>query len=665
MSTLTYGDYSLLYVQTQEFRTEPESDPSGADMLWTKYTLRVSGVLTLDPNTLPNNSAATLASIKYHLELPRRRLTYTVNGADLLSVTAVPDARFGPEPTGAAVRQISSGVFFVEWGCVARIAGCGNEISAGGGPAEVVSLRWHQRETFDENWHSVLHTSGLLIVRTDLRKVSADSFRALCTPPVPFNFVRYPSSYTLDETGTKLAFEFTDTERDVMPPSLATRASGQFVLSEPMPGGMRIAICTVRLQGPPNSSRNDLMGQATSICIKKIEAAGPQRVSQTGQAIFGVVKTEMLYENVVEVQIQAKLSAFLTTQQRTTNLTTFGETPGSNPYRDAPGIAPPLRRQLAGLIANAFRDPCAQAAALETGDEGGTSELTSRSLPTRQARITQAVDVELRTKAYDEDDIGPYDWYQVEKVYEGDEGRALMPGTGVGPNPRAGKLVKVHGGSVWLTVNWTARRQGKPPILPSYPSKDPNLAEMGYRIIDENADFHGDPTKPIYTVSGQYRYAVIDPAQVSILSAVPPYLSKTAAKTSVLSASRFADDVLWGGGTGAVGGGGSLPGGSPGADVETDDATQSSGGDQVNQNPTAGGAAAGGDLEQQLFVGPIDYDVFGFPKKTSGQITAGLPPVGAPYFGPLAPGRQTGPQPGAPAGSAAADPYYNQPIVYP
>lgn len=552
MSVLQYNGYFLKLLRTLEFGVEPERDPSGTDMMWNKYTLRVRGILDTSPGDgIPINGPAKLEELKHKLMIPRRNISYQVGNTILLYTNGI-DACLGPEPLYCRIREITAGVFFVEWACIVRLADCGNNPSA----SEVVSLRWSQTEEYDENWFTTITTNATIITRTDMRGLSADSFRELAVPPVPGqNFRRQVQRCTLDETGTKLRVEVRDQEQERLPPSLATRANGRFTVVSNKMGAMRVGQVDLRLEGPPGVGRHLLIQQATAIALSKLLAAGPAGQNLGIPPPIDFVIMEELYSNVVEVRLKCLLSAQKAPMVTTANKNMFGDTPGSPPVQ--PSITPPQRLAIAGLVVAAFRDPCSnQGSQVKTIDLRGGPGAND---PTQWSGMTPsgvAPTVDMRTSgpdgaAPDEpllrtgtegEDPGDYDHLEVTSEYRWNEGKAQLPAAVPGGKS---KVVQVHGGGMVLLVDWSAKRRGTAPVLPSYHSPLDNFVPMGGFIIPEKLEYLGDNATPVHTVSGHYEYAVIDPSEVSIVAPVPPFLSERAAAAAKDTAGFYSDKILW------------------------------------------------------------------------------------------------------------------------
>ena len=585
MSVFVYNGVTLGYCRTKRYSFGSESDPSKTDVLWNTYEMVVEGVPLDGAGSIITPTAAVIADIQHVLNAPRRPLLYQMNDGVTTVLTTGIDAAMGPEIISpAAVDVVTSGGIFVTVHYKVRIRDC-----ATGRPDPVVSLRWRQSESFGETWNSKLVTDGRLIVRTDLLS-SADSFRDLTTPQVLPDYVRTASNYTLNENGTELAFHFEDEERDRLPPYPAVKASGSFVVHVTK-GANRTAQVDVTLTGQKGTDRKDLMVVAIRMCLSKVKAAG---LSFHNAGSFH----EDLFEPVVKVSMQARLNPLTGGGIGSAILAAAGAggvrppavfpTVGVLPdgvKEGRPGIAPPIRKRITGLLVAAFRDPCAAEASadeveLRSGPSGYTPGLKNKKGGGElRAGFTLGVgplppfpgDSAVK-------DFAPYDHYHVESTWTFDGGISHLPGTGVGPDGAVAGFYTLHGGQMQLMVAWAAVRSGLPPVLPSYLTPDANLQPLTGAVTIDNSDVEADATSPVYAVGGWYLYGVKDPRLVSLNAAVPPFLSDSAAQAGPQAGRYYSDSILWRF-VGAVGNNPFVAGGTQTGEPPAQVATQLGGGD--------------------------------------------------------------------------------------
>lgn len=557
----TYNSVTLQECRTLSFEWVQERDPSNTDSIWNKYTIRVRGFVSGSVGQFRNDSAAALRELKDRLETPRRGFTYKIGTETLVTTTGL-DAKLGPEPLPATVREVTTGTFMVECGVIVRLVECDSACSTYN---PVVSLRWSQTEVFDENWYSHLTTQGKLIVRSDLLQ-SADTFRPLCTPPLLPDYQRVKSSYNLSMDGTVLDFAFDDIERDRLPPFPATKASGQFVV-QMKKGAIRFGTASVHLEGPKGTSRLDLMIRALQMVYSKM---WPEMWGMSRMNPIDLTVKEDMFEPAVDVSMSAMLAPITGSSgygAMTSGVSAFiisgvqsilgnGAAAGSVPpgpvampsvglppagvSAGMPGIAPPTRKRLQALLAAAFRDPCAcegVESEMSTGNRGVSFEANLKAIPpganpfslTIGATLPEAT-VALRT------DAAPYDTYLIKSKTLSNPGVVQMPGTGRGNSGGVASMARVSGGSTQVLTTWVAGRTGAPPVLPLANPNNANLVLVDGAITQNDVTPSADGAALVYTTAGYYLYAVLNPFLTELSAAIPPTMS-----SAVLSASKKSD----------------------------------------------------------------------------------------------------------------------------
>lgn len=225
------------------------------------------------------------------------------------------------------------------------------------------------------------------------------------------------------------------------------------------------------------------------------------------------------------------------------------------------GLAPPLRSRLTALVASVFRDPCAiTTAGLATAKESPEISAASGAITGAGAGILAGV-VAGATATFAIGgtgigriaatagrlfaDLAPYDDYRVTSEWVHDTGVRMLPGTGVGSAAKIAKAVTVHGGKMTLEVNWTARRSGSPPVLPTFRSLDQNIIPLKASVLPAQPEPTADGAMLSYRVSGHYIYGVVDPDQASVFAPMPPFLSDLVTAASSTAAASYSDQVLW------------------------------------------------------------------------------------------------------------------------
>lgn len=581
MPTYMYNGVYVQMAQTLAFEVEPEYDPTNTDQLWTKYTIRVRGFVVQTASQFPGfnitkQSAVTLALVKNMLEAPRRRMAYVIGDTTLVSVTdnifgLALDDKLGPHPLPARVTEVNTGTFLVECGCTVRLVECATTCPPGTARNPVISLRWGQTESFDENWYSRLKTKGRLIVRASLLQ-NADNFRPLVTPPLLPDYRRVSSSYTMSPDGLELEFEFDDKEEDRLPPFPATKAQGSYTVNVDRPGMIRHGTVQITLEGQKGADRKQLMNRAIAMAYSKLNADGFARFNKAGKAsppIWQGQFDEDLFQPKVRVSITAMMTPLASVGAAgiagaAAGIAKLDGTPSVMPSvgketdglkSNQPGLSPPERKRLAGLLAAAFRDPCLCEAT-------STAELRTTGSPPRPTPATGIVNptpaypvtISIQQLTVDNGDYGgggdyvtdeaPYDTYHIETSTRYDTGNVQLPATGVGPQKSVSAVVSAHGGMMQQVTTWVAGRTGAPPVLPTFISSQPNIVELSSVVVAQEVTPSPDGALPVYMLAGYYVHAVLDPTIYRITPAVPPMFGPPVQQAAEQAATAW-NDTFW------------------------------------------------------------------------------------------------------------------------
>ncbi len=644
MITFRYGRAYLQLAKTQAMDFLQERDPSYTDAMYTVYDIKIKGFLANSEGIFPGlgsnlSHVELLNLLKQELSTPRLSMEYRIGQTVVVSTTGL-DAAKGPDPYKVSVTSVSGGVFFVEIGCRVSVVDCTNECKGGRSP--ILSLRWTQTESFDENWYSNLTTEGHLIVRSDMLQ-SADNFRPLATPPILVDYKRKVSKYTLAPDGLTLDFHFEDQEYDRLPPYPATKASGTYTVSIERPGTKRIGTVRIHLEGQKGTDRKALFIRACGMAYSKLEndQLFADNKGKTTNIIWGRF-VEDLFDPVVDVEMSAIMTnvsksgvvadqgngngnanavgiglgiglgvAFPALAPFVGGIVGFRDatTPGGiadfslNPggvagglgavppapvaigagaFGDGsrfvasvmpsvgkttegllsgrPGIAPPDRKRIAGLLTAMFRDPCLCV----------STDVELRSVPgsptnARNGGIVRATEAAVVPSPSDVNvpstiiiaptngiraignviDLAPYDMWEAESTAVEETGAVQMPGTGVGSNGGTGIVVQAHGGLMAQTTAWVASRYGKPPQLPSFKFPGSGVALIKAVTVTGDTQPSPDGAGLIYRVAGYCVHAVTNPSAYQIQSPVGPMLDFNVRLGAAIAASFWTLNSTW------------------------------------------------------------------------------------------------------------------------
>ncbi len=673
MISYRYNGVFVQLARTTELSFEMMREPYGVDFINTTYDIRVKGFLSESEGQFPGVNgqtkitATTLNAIKARLESPRGTFEYRIGDVPIVSVPFPPDANLGPYPYPCRITEqgVNSGVWMVECGIKVAVIDCADACAA---RDPVVSLRWTQTETFDQNWNSNLITDGRVVVRSDLRQ-NADNFRTQATPPLLNDYIRTVSRYTLDPSGLKLDFHYEDQEVDRLPPFPATKARGTYVVRADFPGFKRVGTVGIHLEGQKGTSRKALLIKAVAMAYSKLQTdqflQGLDGKPVAPPIIWGRF-TEDLFEPIIDIEMSAMMSNIAkggfvrgAPGKNVFGTAALGALPfaipgvaGSGPFgagfnlgadlvgggggfnaaaiaaaaaagiagaaggvgaggggapaargggaeseaaasvslimpsvgqetfglaSGQPGIAPPDRKRIAGLLTALFRDPClclepAGGATLSSSTAPRSNERNGEMLNTDPLSDGGGFDGgggdfaapqfqgELRTNASiisvaelsSADpgsgwlaDTAPYDDYMIEVTTTMDTGNIQLPGTGVGTDKGISAVVTAHGGMMQMTTVWMASRSGAPPQLPTFESPDPNVVPLWGSVVAKEVTYTPDGAAQTIMVSGYYVHAILDPTKQQVQPPVPAQMDSDFRQAASEGAGFWTNAATW------------------------------------------------------------------------------------------------------------------------
>lgn len=668
MISYVYAGVHVQLARTTDLSFVMTREPYGVDAIFTTYDIKVKGFLSLSEGQFPGANGLSLSTanminrVKAVLEKPRQAFEYRIGGEVIVSVPGGLDADLGPAPYPCRITEqgVNTGTFMVECGVRVSVIDC----TPGCGLNDpVVSLRWTQTETFDQNWNSNLVTDGRVIVRSDLLR-NADNFRSLATPPVLNDYIRTTSRYTLDPSGLKLDFHYEDQEVDRLPPFPATKAHGTYVVRSEKPGFKREGTVRIALEGQKGTDRKALLIKAIAMGYSKLNADRFLDKLPSGQdlpvpIIWGMFK-EDLFEPKVEIEMTAMMSNIAKggfVRGAGTNRfsgaaaliaggapgvggvgpATLGFNLGSdlvggtgfNPAAGAlaaatgvggaakgapasgigggapaarggggatdaaaaaalimpsvgqetfglasnqPGIAPPDRKRIAGLLTAMFKDPClclesnatltsntgprtnerndniVNPVPLDAGDTGGGGDFgTASTTELRSGSSPSVIQFQTLSSSLDSgwlEDTAPYDTYEIETTTTMDTGKVQMPGTGVGADGDVSFVATAHGGMMQVTTVWVAGRTCVQPVLPSFESPDPNVVPLWGAVVARDM-FTSPDGYQVYMASGYYVHAVLRPKKYQIQPAVAPMFDAQLRSSAADGAGFWTEAATW------------------------------------------------------------------------------------------------------------------------
>lgn len=263
MSILVYNGVQMKLIRTQGISRESIYDTSGVDYLYTRWRFDITAIVNRKATSYaPTASGSSLvsgggtpvatanpvagifspvltdAAIRQALATPRRRLEYWVesgnntalgtggaaaaSGLELLlcspRVGYYVDAKDGPTPLTYDVKQVVGGkTFLVHWVCETHVNECG--LYTGNNlPPIILSNRWTDTHTADEDYFVTRHVAGVAIFRKDFLsklEIIPDLFRIDLFPLPPLGFKRQNIQVTAHADGCGIDYAFDDVQQPI------------------------------------------------------------------------------------------------------------------------------------------------------------------------------------------------------------------------------------------------------------------------------------------------------------------------------------------------------------------------------------------------------------------------------------------------------------------
>lgn len=580
---LTYNNITFSYTATQSVEQTPVFEDSGTDQIATRIAIHVRAVLAANVVPAQGSETPTQTAARIRAALMKKRQQLSIKDAAgnvLAAVVNPPDERNGPTPLYCTVESALEGSFVVSYGIEAFLPACPD-----GGRPPYLALRWDESASYDSNWRLTKRRSGVLIV-SGADRINPDDLRGLVIPGIDPGF-RREANYQLDKDGLVYRFDFTDRELMRPAPWPLTVMKGRMIETCPTPGATRYGSIMLRGEFPKGVPHKEAFNALVRIAVHRALATGLKPGAgdrmTTGHSIVEVLDDDV---NAVEftlnwmmktTRIRENGSADATAQGlgnavgQALQLGLFGipgmaggtlqnvpnadgrneaalpvwagwigaPIPGSDPSRS---IAPPSRgtAERVKLVAAALGDPCGQT--VQTNDLVGTNEppfLTPGSTTINELRTYYTPDSQ--DALFTDDSPGVYDHYVVTLHANYDGGNAVCPSTKAGEKAAE---VQVCNETLSLTVEWSAKRVGGLPIIPTYKPTNPNIVGVGRTVSPQGVDLAADGVSFVYSISGQYRYEVLDLDEYDPGTPIPPHLFESSHDVRLIQGES--NDVLWG-----------------------------------------------------------------------------------------------------------------------
>lgn len=417
MSVFTYNGINLPYPYHTSFSQEViyedvtgEGGGGDTDKAYSKFDITVAAVLNtnylgyigIDGQT---NPAALMDRVRIALQQPRRLLSVTVGGTNLIPspiAGGTVDAKNGPHPQYCNITQLTNQTFLVQYRIIAHywenpIIKGNSVVNQPGGT--VLYNRWQETVDMDELMMSTLTRKGKFVIRSDnIQGQIADIVRVqTAVTGVHRGFVRKSSSYTISPDGLSVSYTIIDQEVYKMPPDFsqikginagqydhAFKAKGMYTEST-MPGKsgvlgtFRVGAVDLTLWGSKKTSQYKLIQAALAIGNSKllVNQSAPNKNNPNVALTHKIELTVDMYNNMVHVYMAGlmdqrskgdKIRNSAADQQM--RLRGWVYTPGSDDLgRDGRGTQPPYTsRGTANIIlqAAAYYDASLQGQTLQS-----------------------------------------------------------------------------------------------------------------------------------------------------------------------------------------------------------------------------------------------------------------------------------------------------------
>ncbi len=181
-----------------------------------------------------------------------------------------------------------------------------------GSGGEILNNRWSISESKDQNWVTTRRIEGTL--RTRRAEFDAQLYRASVFPPLMLGYRRMSQNFVSDPTGTVLKYAIEDKQEYASAPAPAVDWDCTHTESTTAQGAVQAANFTIRLTGPQNVDKADLIataGKVLSLRILDLQNLGLDTTHQT------VLKEMAVIDQLHEPTIEMRASVLYTTSDDT------------------------------------------------------------------------------------------------------------------------------------------------------------------------------------------------------------------------------------------------------------------------------------------------------------------------------------------------------------
>lgn len=369
MTTIVYNGVVMRDCETKSFSQTIEYDPSGTDLMFSRFTLRVASTLVATSYPAksfgidtPSGLTATQRAKDVHARLSEPRKDFwmliessvnneklpsgvfneslltatgdlTSDGGQMLGYPNVGDGYFGggtisrasvidvnngPHPRQVSITEIIAGrsmrvEFEIEICrklCMPVYPDLPPDAARWGlvdtSTTEVLSNRWHLEESKDENWITTRVLDGTLRVKS--QDTWPHLMRAVCIPPLLKGYKRTRQSFVDDPTGLVLKYTIEDRQAHAAPPYPAISWNGHHAESASGPNGSLLSSeFSIKLTGPPGVDKVQLIGAAAKVAVDRIQGLVPNFIDGKRQSYSTILKNAAIVNILHEPTIEMRV----------------------------------------------------------------------------------------------------------------------------------------------------------------------------------------------------------------------------------------------------------------------------------------------------------------------------------------------------------------------
>lgn len=566
---LTYNGVSISDCLTKTFKQEPVRDPSGTDIEYVKFTVRVQSLVHdvtantdfgFQPLTGGDSIVSAEKRLRELLMQERKTFSFTVGGVSLLAAVgtgsgSTRDVNHGPKPQYLEITHITgTKAFHVEFEIEVCLVECASDTNSRG----ILNNRWQIEDQIDRDNRVSRTIRGRMRVKPG---VDIHNLRGVVLPPLESSFYRDSISIIVDEKGLEMAYTVTDKQYDQNIPKGISHWAGTHSQSTGVDGSVTHSNYIVDVWGEPGANKQFLFGVALKIVGAAASATLPFTLGEKR-----ILESIELIDHMEETHVTVRVSI--------TDLSDNGfrlTSIGAPVVFDSQGAPTPLpygaRPAIANLLVAQLQNPCnndhdfdagtVSQLGANVGDRtgGGTSTGGTSTLSVSVGQVPPLLEPP-RTSASHKQAL--YTHCKVEQIHHrkavcavmpiartsqdsggstlfagGGRGSGFVGGTArgsIGPSaflqqqaarlsneqqiPTTVSVVQLGQPIHYRTIKFEMERAGKPPEIP-FP-EDFTEAGVAYVLIDSKDQpmaprLLPDGRTPLYGVSGERTYVANAP----------------------------------------------------------------------------------------------------------------------------------------------------------